>query len=112
MPITPMFIWVMLKFRRSTAADFQRLVKEKQVGQQRAQMNRGVEIVDHLRTDGALPQHKTHGCAGSRRVLAYHLDECGLITAAAVRGRHRGDERKPCLRAPEIAADVVARLLA
>src|SRR5258706_9875178 len=107
MPITPMFIWVMLAFRRSTAADFQRLVKEKQVSQQRAQMNRGVEIVDHLRTDGALPQYETHGCAGSGRILTHHLDECGLISAATVRGRHRGDERKPRLGAPELVADVV-----
>src|SRR5258706_9377888 len=111
MPITPMFIWVMLAFRRSTAADFQRLVKKKQVGQQRAQMNRGVEIVDHLRTDGALPQHETHGCAGSGRILAHHLDGCGLVSASSVQRPHHGDHRKPRVSPPETNPASAALLL-
>jgi hypothetical protein len=36
-------------------------------------MNRGVQIVDHLRTDGALAQHEADGSAGSGAI-------CGTIS--------------------------------
>src|ERR1039457_6295200 len=40
----------------------QNLTKQKHVGEQRAQMDRGIEVVDQLRTDRGLRQHEFHGC--------------------------------------------------
>src|SRR5262249_50438524 len=47
------------------------------------------------------------------RILPHHFDERGLIIAAAVRRRHRGNDRKSRVGTLEIVADtVVAPLLA
>src|SRR5262245_50707051 len=54
---------------------FQDFVDEEEVGQQRAQVDRRVEVVDDLRTDGRKRQHEVDRRARVARIAIDYLDE-------------------------------------
>src|SRR5271168_1400780 len=97
-------------------ADLEGLVKQKQVGQQGAQMDRRVEVVDDLRADPAPRQNETHRGAGTRRIGADDVEKSlvGLVArgSAGRLGRRRSDDPERRLGALEIAADTFVVLVA
>jgi len=54
---------------------FQRLVDQKQVRQQRPQVNRGVQIVDQLRADRVLGENQPDSSAGRTSIRLQNLPE-------------------------------------
>ena len=68
------------------SADLERLVEQEQIGQQGPDVDRGIEIIDDLRPDGALRQHESHRLAGARGILADQLDEGRLVVAGGAGG--------------------------
>src|SRR5450631_2468506 len=84
-------------------ADLEGLVKQKQVGQQRTQMDGSIEVVDDLRADRAPRQDEAHHRAGAHRIGADDLQKglVGLVAPGSL-WRRRGDDPESRLGALEI----------
>jgi hypothetical protein len=59
-----------------TSVGLQDLVDEKEVGEQRTQMDRGVQVIDQLRADGDLRENNLNGGQGVAGVPFQHREEC------------------------------------
>src|SRR3954447_11831977 len=73
-PITPI-LGRAASFMAGTS--LQRLIDQKNIGQQGADMDRGVEIVDKLRAQCLLRQNQAKRCPRPARVILQHNDEVG-----------------------------------
>ena len=66
------------RFRKSGASvpvKLERFVDQEQIRQQRAQVDRCIQVVDELRSDGRLREHEPDGRAGVPRVALDDFDK-------------------------------------
>ena len=82
----------------------ERFVQQEQVGEQRAQMNRRVQIVDERGCDDGLRDHELHGGLRRAGVGGDHVEEGEVLRTGGRQligeFRRSGDERRNGLVAP------------
>ncbi len=116
------FQFVNCKLRESpplarAAVSLEHLVDQEQIGEQRPQVNRRVQVVDQLRADGRLRQDQLHGGPGVAGIAFEHGDEGGVRGWIDVQLRDEAGEKRAQVRERLIAlaqelADLTVALIA